>query len=441
MSTTFDHATSSRASSERPVRTVIVRDPERWIIPTAVAATTSIVIGAVWDISWHMTVGRDTLWTLPHLLEQFGAAVAGSVCGAYVLWLTFRAPPALRSRTVKFWGFQGPLGAWVIIWGALAMIVSVPFDNWWHNAYGLDVEILSPPHTVLMGGVLGIQIGTLLFTLAAKNRARVAGAGGDSVEGAGVAAGGIAASGVAAGGVEAAGIEAAGSKAVASHTRAYTYATGVLMLMSSLAVYEIIGYPNSWHNSTFYRISGGLFPFILVGVARAAERKWAATVAASTYMGIMLCTMWILQLIPAQAKLAPIYNPVTHMVPLAFPLVLVAPAIVIDVLQQRAGLLNRWLLAGLFAIGFVAAMLVVHWPFANFMLSPAARNYVFGADQWPYMYKVLAWRHQFWRLDTDASGAWDALSFVRGLGIAAVLAFVSARIGIAWGDFTRRIMR
>lgn len=388
-----------------------MRDPERWIIPTAVVATTSIVIGAVWDISWHMTVGRDTLWTLPHLLEQFGAAIAGSVCGAYVLWLTFRAPAALRARTVKFWGFQGPLGAWVIIWGALAMIVSVPFDNWWHNAYGLDVEILSPPHTVLMGGVLGIEMGTLLLTLAAKNRARVLAA------------------------------DEPGAAGLASHARAYTYATGVLLLMISLAVYEVVGYANTWHSGIFYKVTAGLFPFILISVARAADRRWAATVAAATYMGILLITMWILQLIPAEAKLAPIFNPVTHMVPLAFPLVLVAPAVVIDLLQRYAGGLNRSVLALLCAVGFVLSMLVVHWPFGNFMLSPAARNYVFAADQWPYMYQVGSWSREFWNLDRDANRVWSVVLFARHLGVAVLFAFVSAWIGIAWGDFTRRIMR
>src|SRR5687768_8266004 len=95
------------------------RDVERWILPIVLCATTSIVLGAIWDISWHMTIGRDSLWAPPHLLEQLGAATAGIVCGSYVIWLTFFAPPELRGRTVRFWGFQGPLGAWVCIWGAL----------------------------------------------------------------------------------------------------------------------------------------------------------------------------------------------------------------------------------------------------------------------------------------------------------------------------------
>ena len=384
--------------------TSVVRDPERWIIPTALAATTSIVIGTVWDISWHMTVGRDTLWTAPHVLEQVGAAVAGIVCGAYVLWLTFRAPAAMRDRMVRFWGFYGPLGAWVIIWGALAMIVSVPFDNWWHNAYGLDVQILSPPHTVLMTGILGIQVGTMLFTLAAKNRAA----------------------------------DGAGRR---FHTTAYTYATGVLILMTWLSIYEIAGYANSWHGSSFYRISSGIFPFLLAGVSRGAGRKWGATIAAATYMSIALVMLWILQLFPAEPKLAPIFNRVTHMVPLAFPFVMVAPAFAIDLLQQRSPRMNRWLISALFAAAFVLSMLAVHWPFAVFMLSPAARNHFFGADKWPYMYQVGAWRYQYWNLDRAADGSWSATLFAVKMLPAFAIAFVSARIGVAWGDFARRVMR
>src|SRR6185503_5907357 len=51
-----------------------------------------------------------------------------------------------------------------------AMLVSAPFDNWWHNAYGLDVQIVSPPHMVLAAGMVAIVIGALLMTLAEQNR-------------------------------------------------------------------------------------------------------------------------------------------------------------------------------------------------------------------------------------------------------------------------------
>ena len=48
--------------------------------------------------------------------------------------------------------------AWVAIWGAIAMLTSAPFDDWWHNAYGLDVKIVSPPHMVLAAGIVAVEI-------------------------------------------------------------------------------------------------------------------------------------------------------------------------------------------------------------------------------------------------------------------------------------------
>jgi len=58
----------------------------------------------------------------------------------------------------------------VCIWGSFAMLTSAPFDNWWHNAYGLDVQILSPPHAVLGIGMIAIEIGAMLMVLAQQNR-------------------------------------------------------------------------------------------------------------------------------------------------------------------------------------------------------------------------------------------------------------------------------
>ena len=46
------------------------------------------------------------------------------------------------------------------------MLSSAPFDDWWHNAYGLDVKIISPPHMVLAGGFFGIEFGTVMLLLA-----------------------------------------------------------------------------------------------------------------------------------------------------------------------------------------------------------------------------------------------------------------------------------
>ena len=37
-----------------------------WQLAAVVFASTSIIVGLIWDISWHMTIGRDTFWTPAH---------------------------------------------------------------------------------------------------------------------------------------------------------------------------------------------------------------------------------------------------------------------------------------------------------------------------------------------------------------------------------------
>src|SRR5207249_1124635 len=160
---------------------------------------------------------------------------------------TFAGTSDERAAAVTFWGFRGPLGAWVCIWGAFAMITSAPFDNWWHNAYGLDVKVLSPPHVILALGIWAVQLGAL-------------------------------------------------------------------------------------------------------------------------FMVLSLLTIWILQLAPATPKLAPVFNPVTHMVPPPFPLLLVVPAAAIDLLLRRAGRNRDWILSVAAGLAFLAVFCVVQWFFTEFLL-------------------------------------------------------------------------
>jgi hypothetical protein len=143
-----------------------------WHAYTAVFSAACVMVGVYWDISWHMSIGRDTFWTPAHLLIQSGGLIAGVSSGYVALRTTFRGSASERDSAVPFWGFRAPLGAWICIWGCLAMLTSAPFDNWWHNAYGLDVKIVSPPHTLLALGIFSIVLGALLLTMAQQNRAR-----------------------------------------------------------------------------------------------------------------------------------------------------------------------------------------------------------------------------------------------------------------------------
>src|SRR5260370_5552152 len=142
-----------------------------WPIWCMVAGISCGVVGGHWDISWHMSVGRDSFWTPAHILIQLTGVLVGIACGYMILATTFGGEAAAQSASVKIWGLRRQLGAFIATWGCIAMLTSAPFDNWWHNAYGLDVKILSPPHTLLSLGSFAIKIGALALMAGLMGRA------------------------------------------------------------------------------------------------------------------------------------------------------------------------------------------------------------------------------------------------------------------------------
>src|SRR5271169_5308371 len=142
-----------------------------WYVWCSVIAVTSAMVGTHWDISWHRSIGRDTFWTTPHIAIYMCGVLAGISCGYLILSTTFRTAAPLREASVKIWGFRGPLGAFIAAWGGVAMITSAPFDGWWHDAYGLDVKIVSPPHVLLIAGIFAVEMGVLVLILSNMNRA------------------------------------------------------------------------------------------------------------------------------------------------------------------------------------------------------------------------------------------------------------------------------
>lgn len=376
-----------------------------WPIYAVVAASTCIAAGLIWDISWHRTIGRDTFWSPPHLLEQIAAVVAGLSCGYIALRTSFGNDPVAESRSVRFWRFfRAPLGVWVCVWGTVMMITSAPFDNWWHNAYGLDVEIISPPHIILALGMLGIQLGAMLLALSAQNRA-------------------------------------ATERDRRRLGIIFAYSAAVVVVMVTIIMMEDAAFANDMHASSFYKVTAGALPLFLVTFARASRLTWPATRIAACYMAIMLLSIWTLQLFPAQPMLAPIYNAVTSMVPHPFPLLLIFPALGIDLLMRRFGDRHDLALSAALGVAFVALMVAVHWYWAEFLLSPAARNFVFGADQWDYTERLGPWRYEYWNLDRDAHDNFSSLKFAAGLGVAALLATVSSRAGLWWGKGMSSVKR
>src|SRR5690349_20235638 len=55
---------------------------------TALLGIAMSLFGIIWDVQWHIDVGPDTFFTLPHLLLYSGSAVAGLASLAMVLRAT-----------------------------------------------------------------------------------------------------------------------------------------------------------------------------------------------------------------------------------------------------------------------------------------------------------------------------------------------------------------
>src|SRR5258708_39590697 len=79
-------------------------------------AVTSMTIGIIWDISWHISIGRDTFWTPAHMAIYFGGMLAGTTGGWLAFRHTFLAGPEERGESVGIFGARAPLGAWVSMW-------------------------------------------------------------------------------------------------------------------------------------------------------------------------------------------------------------------------------------------------------------------------------------------------------------------------------------
>src|SRR5438105_3013667 len=95
-------------------------DAVPWYAWCLAAASTSVMVGAYWDISWHMSIGRDTFWTPAHMAIYLGGVLAGLSCAVLILSTTFSSDAHARDAAINVFGFRGPMGAFIASWGCLA---------------------------------------------------------------------------------------------------------------------------------------------------------------------------------------------------------------------------------------------------------------------------------------------------------------------------------
>lgn len=366
-----------------------------------------VILGLIWDICWHMSIGRDGLLSPPHLIIYLGAIVSGLFSGFEILRITFWGSVLEKMKSVKVWGFfYSSLGALFCVWGALSMLTSAPFDDWWHNTYGLDVTILSPPHTVLIAGILSVQFGAIVSSISIRNQLVKR----ESIRG--------------------------------ERTGIITYAlfvlsAGFLLTMWYTLLSEELKYRQS-HHSDYYKIASMAFPVFLIAFGQAVKGKWTITLISTVYSLVLLLTLWIIPLFPAEPKLGPILHHFDHYQGFSFPLLFVVPAFVLDLLRHRFshwGILKSGVLLG---TAFLAVFFVVQWYMGAFQLeSVYARNWFFGSHYW-YFGSDPDWQYRY----KFSSGSVESgIDLMKGLGIALVYSILSSLIGLKWGSWMNKIQR
>jgi hypothetical protein len=373
-----------------------------WYLWCAALAVTSVTIGAHWDVSWHRSIGRDSFWTPAHMAIYACGVLAGICCGYLILKTTFQRPQEMVASSVRVLGFRGPLGAFLAAWGGIAMLTSAPFDNWWHAAYGLDVKIVSPPHTLLMLGIWAVCIGALFLIVAAMNQAA----------------------------------------AIPARAEQYRHLQLLLLYISGLMLVLSMFFrmEYTWdvylHSARPYIAVAIGTPLYFAAIHICSRHRWACTWMTAIYSAFLIGLILILPLFPAEPKLGPVYQHVTQFIPPKFPVLLIVPAVVFDLLLANGDKWKSWLLALIAGPAFVLSFVAAEWPFASFLMSSAAANRFFGTQY--HDYSTPSWSVDVTRHFFEPE---HGLLLWKGLLFAMLYAAISTWLGLALGRWMRKIQR
>ncbi len=392
---TVSVAPSLESRSVASVSADVVSIP--WTIWLAFIGVITLTVGSIVDVSWHKSVGRDEFWTPGHSMMGLGGLLIGIATWSEILATTWAGASQRRDASVRILGLHGPGGAFLATWGGLAMLASSPFDDWWHTAYGLDLNMITPPHLLMILGWFAAQIGALVWMASMINR----------------------------------------STGVLQERVVWLFliVAGILVMFSPTLSYVT---RKNLHAAVCYLAVALAIPATLIATGRASRHRWGCTLVAASFMGIGIASIWLLPLIPAQPRIGPVYQNVTHLIPPQFPLLLIVPGFIADLLLQRLESRSSWIKAILVGPAFILSLLAVQWPFADFLMSPASRNWIFGTGYLPYY--VLGSGsgydpYQFAVVE-KTTGA-----FVLTMAVALVASILTTRFGLAWGDWMRRIRR
>jgi hypothetical protein len=113
--------------------------------------------GGSWDITNHLLNKPESFFSPPHGMLYTG--VASAVLGCIVMSMECKYSYGF------YQSFRKP--TMLVITGITMLIVAGPVDFAWHSAFGLD-GLLSPPHFVLLTGMVISSLGSLIGLIVSK---------------------------------------------------------------------------------------------------------------------------------------------------------------------------------------------------------------------------------------------------------------------------------
>jgi len=129
-----------------------------WIYLLVSIGVAMQVGAANWDIIWHGVVNVESFFTPPHLVlySGVGLTLIATITGIVI---SIKHNGMLRKQFFLFHKIPNPLK--LIALGCIIEVLSGQFDNWWHTNFGFD-GLLSPPHLMLISGMLLSIVGALI---------------------------------------------------------------------------------------------------------------------------------------------------------------------------------------------------------------------------------------------------------------------------------------
>lgn len=274
--------------------------------------------GTSWDIQWHALIGRDRTLIPPHEMMLTGITIGGIAALTVIITETIWAQRyrSMGQQLTSFAGlFSAPLGAYIVGYAALNAAVAFPLDTYWHTLYGIDVSLWAPFHIMIISGMALMALGSVYMLasaahLAARLHARKAERSAHS------------------------GMIGAFAASLALFTLLTAEGSGIDRSVS-------LGFISF---SLFPVLSALLLGCMLGGAVYAFPRKWIATsVVGVTFLFVLIDQVavppalnWLMQIEQLTFRAGHSNPPPLSLVAVAWPLLSIVSAFLIDVCMQRA---------------------------------------------------------------------------------------------------------